>query len=121
MDKTRGVVGRECVGTSFPHFLMFGFTMRLKLFQNGCFFGSVPTPYLSALHFWTSRRLTHNWSQVDWNVVFIISNNHCGGSYLWKNFGCQSQEGATFFLLVRLVFSRYVFCQFSHRCGIWVW
>jgi len=33
-------------------FFMFCFKMSLKLFQNGYFFGCIPTPFLLALHPW---------------------------------------------------------------------
>jgi len=48
----RGVVGRERVGTAFPHLFTFSCKMSLKLFQSGYFSGCVPTPFLLAPHPW---------------------------------------------------------------------
>jgi len=51
---TRGVVGREGVGTAFPHLFHVLLQNELKAVLKWLFFGCVPTPVLLALHPWLS-------------------------------------------------------------------
>jgi len=47
---SRGVVGREGVGTTFPHLFHFLLQNKFEAVSKWLFFGCVPTPFLLALH-----------------------------------------------------------------------
>jgi len=51
-ESSRGVVGRERVGTAFPHLFHVLLEYELEAVKNCLFFGCVPTPFLLALYPW---------------------------------------------------------------------